>query len=80
MSVWFLTFWLRYLCSWFIYGTLGPIILARVLLKLRMFCRASRNVGYENTFTFLVIKILQEFSFPAISNANYLELGFNGLQ
>ena len=43
MFVWFLPFWLKYLCSWFIYGflglmlrplSLGSIILAGVLLKL----------------------------------------------
>ena len=58
----------------------GSLILTGVLLKLGTLCSALRNVGCENTFPFLVIKSLQEFSFHAISNANYLELRFNGLQ
>jgi len=34
--VWFSAFWLRYLCLWFTYGFLGPMLrpLAGVLLKL----------------------------------------------
>jgi hypothetical protein len=40
MFVWFLPFWLRYLCSWFIYGFLG--LMLRLLSMVLQFCQHNR--------------------------------------